>query len=221
MGFDVIHMNLHKTFPTPHGGSGWRRCGRHRHAPAALPADPLVGTDGERYRWLDRRDLPQSRLLSAFIGLRRVLLRAYLYAPALARGMHPSVVRHLNANYLLKLLGAGFDAAYRSAARATSSSSRQAPGARAERTAMDFASACSITVSTPDHLLPLLVPECPLIEPTETESRTYWTPCGGRTDPEGPARTRARNSAPHTMPVRRLDDAGGPTLTSWKPMAQP
>ena len=104
MGFDVIHMNLHKTFSTPHGGGG-PGAGAVGVGQRLLPfmPIPIVGRDAERYRWLDERDLPQSiGRLSAFMGNAGVLLRAYIYARMLGReGMHRvAEFATLNANYL-------------------------------------------------------------------------------------------------------------------------
>ncbi len=117
MGFDVIHMNLHKTFSTPHGGGG-PGAGAVGVAARLLPflPIPLVGKEGERYRWLTEADVPQSiGRLSAFMGNAGVLLRAYIYMRLLGReGMRQvGEFATLNANYLLKRLQeAGFDAAY-------------------------------------------------------------------------------------------------------------
>src|ERR1700691_5490245 len=87
MGFDVIHMNLHKTFSTPHGGGG-PGAGAVGVSARLLPflPIPLVGREGERYRWMAERDLPQSiGRLSAFMGNAGVLLRAYIYMRMLGR----------------------------------------------------------------------------------------------------------------------------------------
>ena len=87
MGFDVIHMNLHKTFSTPHGGGG-PGAGAVGVGPRLLPflPIPVVGRDGDRYRWLSEADLPQSiGRLSAFMGNAGVLLRAYIYMRLLGR----------------------------------------------------------------------------------------------------------------------------------------
>ena len=117
MGFDVIHMNLHKTFSTPHGGGGpgSGAVGVGERLLPFLPI-PIVGKEGERYRWLDERDLPQTiGRLSAFMGNAGVLLRAYVYMRMLGRAGMQRVAEFsaLNANYLLaRLQQAGFDAAY-------------------------------------------------------------------------------------------------------------
>src|SRR3984893_1629789 len=87
MGFDVIHMNLHKTFSTPHGGGGpgAGAVGVGARLAPFLPI-PLVGKDGERYRWLTEADVPQSiGRLSAFMGNAGVNLRAYIYMRLLGR----------------------------------------------------------------------------------------------------------------------------------------
>ncbi len=117
MGFDVMHMNLHKTFATPHGGGG------PGAGPVAVNARlepflpiPLVGKEGERYRWLTEADRPQSiGRLSAFMGNAGVILRAYVYARLLGRAGMGRVGEYstLNANYLMaELCKAGFDPAF-------------------------------------------------------------------------------------------------------------
>ena len=134
-------------------------------------------SEGERYRWLDERDLPQTiGRLSAFMGNAGVLLRAYVYARMLGREGMRRVAEFatLNANYLMARLRAG-----RLRARV--------PGRRASHefivtlkrqereldvTAMDFAKRLLDNgFHAPTTYFPLLVPECLLIEPTETESK--------------------------------------------------
>ena len=139
MGFDVIHMNLHKTFSTPHGGGG-PGAGAVGVAARLLPflPIPIVGKEGERYRWLTEGDMPQSiGRLSAFMGNAGVLLRAYIYMRLLGREGMRQVGEYatLNANYLLKRLQRG------GLRRRLSAAPReprvhhhaQAPGARAQR----------------------------------------------------------------------------------------
>ena len=117
MGFDVIHINLHKTFSTPHGGGG-PGAGPVGVAPHLLPflPIPMVARERDGYRWLDERDRPQSiGRLSAHMGNAGVLLRAYVYARMLGREGMPRVAEFatLNANYVMaELQRAGFDVAY-------------------------------------------------------------------------------------------------------------
>src|SRR5580693_8887835 len=118
MGFDVIHMNLHKTFSTPHGGGG-PGAGAVGVSARLLPFLPLpvVGRDNDgSYRWLAEKDLPQSiGRLTSFGGNAGVLLRAYVYMRMLGReGMHRvGEFATLNANYLsVRLQQVGFEAAY-------------------------------------------------------------------------------------------------------------
>ncbi len=86
MGFDVMHLNLHKTFATPHGGGGLVRdrcC--WKTSPTFLPI-PTVNFENNRYRWRNVQDRPQSiGRLSTFMGNTGILLRAYVYARLLGR----------------------------------------------------------------------------------------------------------------------------------------
>ena len=87
MGFDVIHMNLHKTFSTPHGGGGPGAgpVGVNARLKPFLPV-PIVERDGDAYIMTDESRRPQSiGHLSAFMGNPGVLLRAYSYARMLGR----------------------------------------------------------------------------------------------------------------------------------------
>ncbi|MGA2779490.1 MAG: aminomethyl-transferring glycine dehydrogenase subunit GcvPB [Steroidobacteraceae bacterium] len=216
MGFDVIHMNLHKTFSTPHGGGG-PGSGAVGVAERLLPflPIPIVGRDGDRYRWLAERDLPQSiGRLSGFMGNAGVNLRAYIYMRMLGREGMTRVAEYatLNANYLLKrLLAAGFDAAYpsrRASHEFIITLKRQHRDYQV--TAMDVAKRLlDYGFHAPTTYFPLLVPECLLIEPTETEAKEDLDRfCDGmiailREMIQEPEKL---TSAPFTMPVRRLDD---------------
>jgi glycine dehydrogenase subunit 2 len=229
MGFDVIHMNLHKTFSTPHGGGGpgSGAVGVSARLRPFLPI-PIVGSENGRFRWLTERDLPQSiGRLSCFMGNAGVNLRAYVYMRLLGRDGMIRVAEFaaLNANYLSKRLqAAGFEAAY--------------PGRRASHefiitlrqehrlyqvSAMDVAKRLlDYGFHAPTTYFPLLVPECLLIEPTETEAkedldRFCEAMIAIRREMEQDA--DKLRSAPHTMPVRRLDDvrAAKQLDLAWKP----
>jgi glycine dehydrogenase subunit 2 len=233
MGFDVIHMNLHKTFSTPHGGGGpgAGAVGVSARLMPFLPI-PLVAHEGSRYRWLTETDLPQSiGRLSAFMGNAGVLLRAYIYMRLLGReGMsHVGEFATLNANYMLtRLRAAGFDAAYperRASHEFIVTLKKQAR--ELNITAMDFAKRLlDHGFHAPTTYFPLLVPECLLIEPTETESREVLDAFVSamthilKEAEEEPEHVKA---APHTMPVRRLDDvrAAKQLDLTWKPTPTP
>jgi glycine dehydrogenase subunit 2 len=233
MGFDVMHMNLHKTFSTPHGGGG-PGAGAVGVSARLMPFMPIpvVGRDGERYRWLTEADLPQSiGRLSAFMGNAGVLLRAYIYMRLLGReGMRRvGEFATLNANYLLKRLqDAGFDAAYpqrRASHEFIVTLRRQAREHNVS--AMDFAKRLlDYGFHAPTTYFPLLVPECLLIEPTETESKEVldaFVTAMSQIQKEAEQDPARVTSAPHTMPVRRLDDvrAARQLDLTWQPKAQP
>lgn len=216
MGFDVMHLNLHKTFATPHGGGG----------PGAGPVAvgkrlqpflplPMVIKKDTIYAWATLNEYPQSiGRLSCFMGNAGILLRAWLYIRVLGREglLRVSEYATLNANYLLsELTKAGFTPAY--------------PGRRASHefvlslksekkihdiSAMDLAKRLlDYGVHAPTTYFPLLVPECLLIEPTETECKETLDDFisimqtirhEAETDP------MLLKNAPHTLPVKRLDD---------------
>ncbi len=217
MGFDVIHMNLHKTFSTPHGGGGpgSGAVGVSERLKPFMPIPVVAQTEKDGYRWLDETECPQSiGRLSAFMGNAGVLIRAYIYARLLGReGMHRvAEYATLNANYLMKRLAEkGFDLAFENRRAShefiiTLKRQKQA----LEVTATDFAKRLlDYGYHAPTIYFPLLVPECLLIEPTETESQetldgfvdamvAIWDEA--KTDIE------RLKGAPYTTPVRRLDE---------------
>jgi len=232
MGFDVIHMNLHKTFSTPHGGGGPGAgpVGVSKRLEPYLPL-PIVGFDGDEYYWITEDVRPQSiGRLSTFMGNAGVLMRAYIYARMLGReGMHRVAdFATLNANYLMaRLVDAGFDVAF--------------PGRRATHefivtlnrqkkdlgiTAMDFAKRLlDYNIHAPTTYFPMLVPECLLIEPTETETKEELD---AFVEAMIKIKFEAENSpdllreAPHTQPVRRLDEVRAAKQLDlvWNPQAE-
>ncbi len=233
MGFDVLHMNLHKTFATPHGGGG-PGAGPVGVGERLLPylPTPMAGKrDDGTYYWISDEELSTSiGRLSAFMGNAGVLLRAFYYAKALGRdGLHRvGEFSTLNANYMMKKLeDAGFTLAY--------------PGRRASHefiitfakeakelgvNAMDMAKRLlDYGFHSPTTYFPLLVPECHLIEPTETESRDEldgFIAAMIKIREEAQKEPELVKGAPHSQPVRRLDDvrAARELDLAWKPAAE-
>jgi glycine dehydrogenase subunit 2 len=216
MGFDAIHINLHKTFSTPHGGGGPGAgpVGVNAKLAPFLPL-PIVDKANDRYRLLKEEDLPQSiGRMGAHLGNVGVLLRAYAYARMLGgSGMRRvGEFATLNANYLMtELRKAGFEVAF--------------PGRRASHefivtlkrlkadtgvTAMDVAKRLlDKGFHAPTTYFPQLVPECLLIEPSETESKQTldaFVRAMKTILEEAHAQPETVKTAPHTTPVRRLDD---------------
>ncbi len=216
MGFDVIHMNLHKTFSTPHGGGGPGAgpVGVSARLEPFLPV-PMVGYDGDEYHWIDETARPQTiGRLSAFMGNAGVLLRAYVYARMLGREGMRRVAEFstLNANYLMKRLAeAGFDLAFPTR-RATHEFivTLKRQSRELDVSAMDFAKRLlDFGYHAPTTYFPLLVPECLLIEPTETEAREEldgFAEAMKAIKQEAGENPAMLKEAPHTQPVRRLDD---------------
>jgi glycine dehydrogenase subunit 2 len=216
MGFDVIHMNLHKTFSTPHGGGG-PGSGAIGVNARLLPFMPLptVVRENEHYRWSQASERPQSiGRLSAFMGNAGVLLRAYVYARMLGReGMgRVGEFAALNANYLMARLRAeGFEVAFKDR-RASHEFIITLKRETKELglTAMDMAKRLlDYGFHAPTTYFPLLVPECLLIEPTETEAKEEldaFVEAMVRIRDEARADIALVKGAPYELPVRRLDD---------------
>ena len=229
MGFDAIHLNVHKTLATPHGGGGPGAgpVGVAERLRPFLPV-PMVdqAADG-RYHWLDEQDCPLTiGRLSAFHGNIGILLRAYAYLRLTgAEGMR-RVADHatLNANYLMaRLVQAGFQNAFpeRRATHEfiiTLKKEAQSFGV----TALDFAKRLlDYGFYAPTIYFPMLVPECLLIEPTETESKETldrFVEAMVAIRQEAMDNPQWVRDAPHAIPVpgggcSRLDD----TLAARKP----
>lgn len=216
MGFDVMHINLHKTFATPHGGGGPGSgpvAANDRLKPF-LPI-PMVGYDGKSYRWLREDDCPQSiGRLSTFMGNAGIILRASIYARLLGKEGLCRVAEFatLNANYLMaKLQQAGFTLAFpdRRASHEfiiTFKKEAKTLGVSAKDIAkrlLDYG------VHAPTTYFPLLVPECFLIEPTETESKEEvdnFAEILIQVLNEAKETPDLVKQAPHRLPIRRLDD---------------
>ena len=214
MGFDVVHLNLHKTFSTPHGGGGPGAgpVGVMSHLAPFLPV-PVAAKREDGSFFLDY-DRPQSiGRVKQFYGNFGILVRAYAYI----RSLGPDGLRRvselavLNANYLLRRLAPAFDAPYDRICKhefVLSGKKLKAHGVRTLDVAkrlLDFG------YHPPTIYFPLNVEECLMIEPTETESKETLDAFAdtllqiveeAKHDPE-----LVRN-APYTTPVRRLDEAG-------------
>jgi glycine dehydrogenase subunit 2 len=217
MGFDVVHLNLHKTFSTPHGGGG------PGAGPIAVRADlakylpkPRVKKRDDGTFALDEVGEFSIGRLHAFMGNAAVLLRAYTYIRLQGSEGLRAIADHatLNANYLLAKLSECYEAPMPRPCKhefilTLRKESRPAPqglGVKAfdvSKRLLDFG------IHPPTNYFPLLVPECLLIEPTENESKETldrFVAVMKQIREEMDHDAEKLTHAPHTLSVRRMDE---------------
>ncbi len=222
MGFDVIHMNLHKTFATPHGGGGPGAgpIGVVERLKAFLPMpyaryrdDGTIELEG-RFEQTTNAHPSSIGRLSAFGGNAGVLIRALAYIRLLGGEGLRRVSDHavLASAYIAKRLSdAGFELAWPDR-RATHEFviSLKKENKDFGVTALDFSKRLlDYGFHPPTNYFPLLVPECFLIEPTETESLEEldaFVDAMIAIREEAAKDPSILTNAPHTTPVSRLDE---------------
>lgn len=212
MGFDVIHLNLHKTFSTPHGGGGPGAgpIGVQAHLAEFLPVPEVLKVDNE-YKL--NYDLPNTiGQITGFYGNYGILVRAYTYLLTMGNDglKQVSEVAVLNANYVKEMLRDDyllyidelckhevvFDGLVDKSTGVTT---------------LDVAKRLiDLGFHAPTVYFPLIVPQALMIEPTETESKMTLDEFvkvmkdiaqEAKDDPE------YLKGAPYNTPVRRLDEA--------------
>lgn len=212
MGFDVMHLNLHKTFSTPHGGGGPGAgpvCACKRLLPY-LPT-PVVEKEGEKFRL---GSPPKSiGRVGGFHGNFGVLVKAYAYIRSLgAEGLREvSGNAVLNANYLLSRLRDMYHLPYdRRCMHEVVFSARNQHG-RGVR-GLDIAKRLlDYGFHAPTMYFPLIVEEALMIEPVETESKETidaFIDAMRAINEEVSRDPDLVKGAPHTTPVSRMDEAG-------------
>ena len=214
MGFDIVHMNTHKTFATPHGGGG-PGAGPVAVGPrleAFLPS-PIVGLDEESGRYFWDYDRPDSiGRVHGFHGNFGVLVRAFAYVFGHGReGLREVGERAvLNANYLAAAVKESFPLAFpgQPMHEFVSTARRfRKYGVRA----MDIAKRLIDLGFHPSTVyFPLIVEEAMMVEPTETESKETldaFAEAMLRAAKEAEEDPHILHEAPVTTPVRRLDEA--------------
>lgn len=211
MGFDVVHLNLHKTFSTPHGGGG----------PGAGPVavveklkdylpTPIVDFDGEKY--FRNYDLKNSiGSVKDFYGNFSVLVKAYDYILMMGKNLkHASENAVLNANYLKEKLKKYYDLPYDEPCMHEFVLSGERQKHESGVSTLNIAKALMDgNTHPPTVYFPLIVHEAIMIEPTESEHKEMLDDFVetmiqiAQTAKENPEEIL---SAPHTTPVKKIDE---------------
>lgn len=229
MGFDVIHLNLHKTFSTPHGGGG-PGAGpifvQERLKPY-LPTPDVVKREDGTYA-LDG-DLPKSiGRVSGFYGNIGVLLRAYTYILVLGSDglQEVSEMAVLAANYLRVKLEKLFRLPYKGLCKHEFVLSADTLKAEYGITALDVAKGLlDFKIHPPTIYFPLIVPEALMVEPTETENLQRldgFVAALQAIVQEGKEQPELLHSRPLETPVSRVDEvlAARVPVVCWEPKAE-
>jgi glycine dehydrogenase subunit 2 len=208
MGFDVAHLNLHKTFGTPHGGGGpgdGALCANDRLEPY-LPV-PRIRKDGERYCW-DYEHPRSVGKVKSFFGNAGLLVRAYAFILAHGEeGLEAVSERSvLNANYLGQRLGQHLPRPFKPLVKHEFLLSGAPLKEKGLRT-LDLAKRLlDEGVHAPTVYFPAIVEESLMIEPPETESKReldLFYEAFKRSLEDSPENVR---SAPHNLSVSRVDE---------------
>ena len=212
MGFDCIHLNLHKTFGTPHGGGGPGSgpVGCKEFLAKFLPAQTVArNMDGDYY--LERAENSMGKVRS-FYGNFLVIVKALTYIKSLGKEgiKEASCNAVLNANYLMNRLKDYYDVAYDQICMHEFVLSLDRLKHETGVSAMDVAKeSLDFGIHPPTMYFPLIVHEALMLEPTETESRETLDEAAevfieiakmAYEDPE------YLHEAPHNCPIKRPDE---------------
>lgn len=211
MGFDCVHLNLHKTFSTPHGGGGPGSgpVGCKAVLAQFLPSPHVEEKDGKFVFATPEHTMGQVR---SFYGNFLVVVKALAYLITLGKEGIPeaSAGAVLNANYLMKQLAGAYDMSYDTQCMHEFVMTLQGLAHDTGVTAMDVAKRLlDFGMHPPTMYFPLIVHEALMVEPTETESmETLDEAARVFLDILAEAKTDAESlhHAPHDCPIGRPDE---------------
>ena len=223
-GFDFIHLNLHKTFSTPHGGGGpgAGALGVKAFLEDYLPVPRVVAREGKYiFDYTPRKSIGKMRYCYGNFGM---LVRAYSYIKTWGNNIRKvSENAILNANYLLNVLRNDFEVPFDRICAHEFVISAKSFG---DKSALDIAKRLmDYGFHPPTIYFPLIIREALMIEPTETESRETLDRFASalrsiaQEIKEAPEFVRG---SPHTRPTGRLDEVAAsrkPNLR-WIPPVQ-
>jgi len=212
LGVDIMHLNMHKTFSTPHGGGGpgAGAIAVKKHLDAYLPV-PVIKKEGNRYSADFNRPLSVGKV-KAFFGNTGVLLKAYAYLLMHSSRELGEISENaiINANYVKALLKDYFPSHSKDYCMhecvLAPSPEMLAKGIRTLDVAkrlLDYG------FHAPTIYFPHIAHEAIMIEPTETETRETveeFAAAMKKISAEALSDPQKLKDAPHTMPVKRLDE---------------
>lgn len=213
MGFDVCHLNLHKTFGTPHGGGGPGSgpVGVKSFLADYLPVPVIEVQDG---KYVLNYDRPKSiGRVHAFYGNFGVMVKAYAYIKSLGKKGIEEACEHavLNANYMRIKLTGYYDIPYNRLCKHEFVASAKKQKKENGVSALDVAkSLIDRGYHPPTVYFPLIVEEALMIEPTETETKERideFIEAMIDIDRDAKERPEKLKAAPRQAVVRRLDEA--------------
>jgi len=221
MGFDIVHLNLHKTFATPHGGGGPGSgpVGVNIKLEKFLPVPRIAKKEG---KYLFDYDAPESiGKIKGFYGNFSVLLKAYIYILMMGRDglKEASEIAVLNSNYLKKkILKSGkYEMPYKELRKHEFVISCEKLKQEKEIRAMDVAKRLlDHGLHPPTIYFPLIVKEALMIEPTETESKEDLDKFIDALIKIADEDPKIVKNAPNNTPVKRVDEVSAsknPILT--------
>ncbi|MEI8378264.1 MAG: aminomethyl-transferring glycine dehydrogenase subunit GcvPB [bacterium] len=210
MGFDIVHLNLHKTFSTPHGGGGPGSgpVGVVAKLKDFLPV-PIIDFDGEKY--FKKYSIPNTvGKLKAFYGNFGVLVRAYTYILMMGNSLKKvSQDAVMSANYLKEKLKKTYHLHYDITCMhefVLSSKNQSEQGVHTINIAkrmMDYG------IHPPTVYFPLIAPEAIMIEPTESEPKAVldnFVSIMEKINQEAKENPELVLNAPHSTPVLKIDE---------------
>ncbi|HYZ47142.1 MAG TPA: aminomethyl-transferring glycine dehydrogenase subunit GcvPB, partial [Actinomycetota bacterium] len=229
MGFDIVHLNLHKTFATPHGGGG------PGSGPLAVTAElepylpaPVLVDDEAAGRWRWDHDRPESiGRIHSFHGNFGINVRAYAYLRSLgAEGLRRVAERAvLNANYLRTLIAGSLPPAYPGPCMHEFVSTAKRLRKHGVKLTDLAKRLIDLGYHPPTVYFPLVVEEALMVEPTETESKETIDGLAAalvQIVEEAEGDPEILKGAPRTTPVRRPDEARAARelRVRWQPAAE-
>lgn len=210
MGFDVVHLNLHKTFATPHGGGG------PGAGPVAVTEDlkdflpvPVIEYDGKQYyrNYSIKHSIGQ---VKGFFGNFGVLVRAYAYILMMGKNLkQASENAVLNANYLKEKLKDVYLLPYDEPCMHEFVLSGDRQKTNGVSTLNIAKSLMDENTHPPTVYFPLIVHEALMIEPTESENKSRlddFVRVMRKIADEAKSNPDKLISAPHSTPVKRIDE---------------